>query len=88
MEDYLTDTQLRDLSYIQPDIANSLGETSARTEVPDVRIAAAFVKLIEKISDSIRLKIIILAENEMDDFSRSLYEYLQDMRLHVDLISE
>ncbi|TDP48635.1 AfsR/SARP family transcriptional regulator [Aminicella lysinilytica] len=88
LEDYLTDTQLRDLSYIQPDIANSLGETSARTEVPDVRIAVAFVKLIEKISDSIRLKIIILAENEMDDFSRSLYEYLQDMRLHVDLISE
>ncbi|MFV0517444.1 MAG: BTAD domain-containing putative transcriptional regulator [Aminipila sp.] len=75
---YLSEREILDLGYIQPNILpNGNLEINLNT-VPDVRIVNSFFKLISKISKENRLIIRIHNLNEMDEFSTSIFKYLND----------
>ncbi|MDD7348027.1 MAG: BTAD domain-containing putative transcriptional regulator [Clostridiales bacterium] len=81
LEDYLMESDIRDLAYILPSsidpCVHCIGGESSCAMIPDIRIAQSFFEFIKNVcAEDLNLDVTVYGETTMDEFSIDLLRYI------------
>lgn len=89
LSEALKELDLRDIAEISSDVAAQYakGQDSFErkqpynTEIFDVRLANAFIRLVRKLAEHYKLSVYVKKREAMDEFSEGIYEYIVEEKL-------